>query len=331
VEGSKKYLIGCDWGTTSLRMVLWDFHREEIVARASRSIGIKIAFQRWQEAGQPLDRIAYYIQYLQPVIAEWEKIVNQKLGGTPLIVSGMASSSIGMRELSYAKLPFKLSGESLITDRIPASEPFPHPLILVSGIERPGDVMRGEEVQAMGLHPLAEAATYLAIFPGTHSKHIQVKANQIVNFSTFMTGELFALLANHSILANSIQLNNIGEFPGWETPFSRGVHAGQRVNLLHELFTLRARDLQQTQSPQEAGMYLSGLLIGYEVSGLSQRQELVYVCGNTALTPLYRIALQQTGVGDQLGFLAPEQAEELAFWGQRRVYAQHFQESHGSP
>src|SRR5205085_11075608 len=119
---------------------------------------------------------------------------------------GMASSSIGMKELPYADLPFLLDGHSAYSEWINGGPVIANPILLISGVQHAGDVMRGEETQLTGVSSMTDApdGDMLYIFPGTHSKHITVINNRITYFSTFMTGEVFDLLVKHSILSQAV-------------------------------------------------------------------------------------------------------------------------------
>ena len=61
------------------------------------------------------------------------------------------------------------------------------------------DVMRGEETQLVGA-VAADEASVLAVLPGTHSKWARVDRGRVVDFTTYMTGELYGVLLSHSIL-----------------------------------------------------------------------------------------------------------------------------------
>ncbi len=144
---------------------------------------------------------------LEPLLAEWPQL----LAGAPIAISGMASSSIGWQELPYARLPMSLDGSGLLwRDAEPLSlGDTEHRVILVSGARTDTDVLRGEETEVIGLFNLGELEQFqarsLVIKPGTHSKHVQVADGQLVDFATFMTGELFDVLSRHSILRYSIE------------------------------------------------------------------------------------------------------------------------------
>ncbi len=232
-SGSSHFL-SCDWGSSFLRLRLADRAGRQVIAEERSATGIRESYRLWKEgagadpmagvdpmmgndstkAGDPGKRIAFYLDILRASIREMEEGLHDSLAGLPLVLSGMASSSAGMLELPYARLPFALEGRELITKYREADAGFPHPLLLISGIRSEEDVMRGEETQLIGCRrpPGAGVAEReggggaeelagdgpgdgLYIFPGTHSKHILVKDRKIVDFTTYMTGEFFGLLA----------------------------------------------------------------------------------------------------------------------------------------
>ena len=117
----------------------------------------------------------------------------------------------------------------------------------------------------------------------------------MVSFQTFLTGEMFDLLAEHSVLRHGMT----GE--GWdETAFDTGVAEGisRPERLSANLFRLRAEGLIADLGPQAARSRLSGLLIGAELAAarawwLGARVALV---GSPALTGLYARALAAQGL-----------------------------------
>ena len=124
----------------------------------------------------------------------------------------------------------------------------------------------------------------LLIFPGTHSKHAIVENKVLVDFKTYMTGEIFDLLVNKSILSKSVSKN---ESKQYDNIFERGVKEGVSGNLLNTIFYVRTRHLFNTLSPEENYHYLSGLLIGYELKQISVTNVKIHlVCGRGIIRPL---------------------------------------------
>lgn len=214
---------------------------------------------------------------------------------TPVIICGMAGSRQGWAEAPYATTPCAPPNLNLAT-HAPVTDPRISVHIL-PGIRQmdPADVMRGEETQIAGL--LAEDSDFDGVLclPGTHTKWVRISAGEVVGFRTFMTGEIFSLLADHSVLRHSVAT------PEWDdAAFDTAVTdaMARPENLGSDLFTLRASGLLHGTAPAPARARLSGLLIGAELQGargywLGQRVALI---GSTALSALYAKALAAQGL-----------------------------------
>jgi 2-dehydro-3-deoxygalactonokinase len=156
------------------------------------------------------------------------------------------------------------------------------------------DVMRGEETKLVALADALGSGAHLACLPGTHSKWARIEGGRIAHFTTHMTGEAFAALSQHTILARTS-----AEGPDRPEAFARGVaRACQGGGLLHHLFGARTLHLMDRLEAAETRSFLSGLLIGHEiVAALAEtgatRVELV---GAAGLAALYADALLLSGV-----------------------------------
>ena len=134
------------------------------------------------------------------------------------------------------------------------------------------------------------------VLPGTHSKWARITAGRIEQFSTFMTGEFYALLRQHSILARTLPADD-GELD--EAAFRRGIeHALRSANLLHTAFSVRTLSLFDRLPASSLPSYLSGLVIGEElrVQDLGGLAVPLVVIGSAVLTRRYELALQVMGV-----------------------------------
>jgi 2-dehydro-3-deoxygalactonokinase len=157
------------------------------------------------------------------------------------------------------------------------------------------DVMRGEETQIFGVESLA--ASQLVVTPGTHSKWAVVEDAAIRSFRTYMTGELYALLREHSILGRLMQ--GPEATPIDATAFMDGVRASfEDQDLLHALFMVRTQALFGKQPATTLPSYLSGILIGSEVSGAVRRHAVdrAVVISSPQLGALYQMALSAAGL-----------------------------------
>lgn len=216
-----------------------------------------------------------------------------RLGDRPLLMAGMIGSNRGWVEAPYVPCPAGLG--DLAAHLIWAEH---DRVAIVPGLsylsDDAADVMRGEEVQifgavAAGLVP----ETCLICHPGTHNKWVHLAGGRLEGFRTVMTGEIFNLLKEHSILADMLAgPTNVGE----------AFHAGVRRGLSHEglaaeLFAVRARVLLGEAEREDAASYTSGLLIGSDLrTGLRTAPDAeVIVMGRPELTELYAAALVEAG------------------------------------
>jgi 2-dehydro-3-deoxygalactonokinase len=278
-----KYFLSCDWGTSSFRLRLVE--DGSVIAEERSGAGIAGTYQQWQQTSQPREEFfAAIINRQIDVLAERTGIPLQEV---PVVLSGMASSSIGMVELPYKELPFSLSGSDLT---VHTSGRF----IIISGACSGDDVMRGEETKVVGCAS-SLPDTALLLIPGTHNKHLVVSRGQVVRFKTFMTGEFFDLLSTHSILAASVNSDGMLDDPACRDCFKLGLQDGQSENLLHAAFRVRTNQLLKKIPPAYNSFYLSGLLIGAELKEVPANMPVYLVAGSFHI-PLYTLACQILGI-----------------------------------
>jgi 2-dehydro-3-deoxygalactonokinase len=221
------------------------------------------------------------------------KEIRARLGDLPLLLAGMIGSNRGWVEAPY--IPCPAGVDELAAGIIRPSERE----AIVPGVSYLGedraDVMRGEEVQLLG----AVAAELiprdcLVCHPGTHNKWAVVEDGRIVSFRTVMTGELFSMLKEHSILSDLLEEDVVPV-----EAFGRGVRRALNGHEAQsELFSVRAGVLLGQTPRDEASSYASGLLIGADVRiglGVSTPKE-VGVMGRPELTELYAAAIREAGV-----------------------------------
>jgi 2-dehydro-3-deoxygalactonokinase len=218
--------------------------------------------------------------------------IRARLGDLPLLLGGMVGSNRGWIEAPYVACPAGIDG--LAAALVWAGERE----AIVPGVSYIGegraDVMRGEEVQLLGAVAAQEVPpTARVCHPGTHNKWVAVEDGRIASFRTIMTGELFNLLRQHSILADLLKGDSEPD-----QAFRDGVsHALAHDDLTSELFAVRARVLLGQARKEDAASYTSGLLIGADVRiGLKDApQGPVHVMGRPELTRLYAAAIRQSG------------------------------------
>jgi 2-dehydro-3-deoxygalactonokinase len=217
--------------------------------------------------------------------------IRTRLGDLPLLLAGMAGSNRGWVDAPYVPCPAGV--DELVTNLVWAGEREAIVPGLSYVVEGRADVMRGEEVQLLGA--VADGSVppdALVCHPGTHNKWVIVEGGRIARFRTVMTGELFNLLKQHSILGDLLQ----GEVSANDA-FEQGVaHALANDDLTSELFAVRARWLLGGAEREHCASYASGLLIGSDVKiGLAGHDGDVIVMGRPELTRLYAAAIRDGG------------------------------------
>ena len=191
-------------------------------------------------------------------------------GPVEIVICGMAGARQGWLEAPYLDTPADLNQLALGAVRPEGADARFSPRILPGVCQRTAgleDVMRGEETQLLGLLALQPGFEGTVILPGTHSKWVEIEGGRITRFSTAMTGELYEVLSQHSVLRHSFS----GDADPAETELgiAEGMVAGlEQPDLVTSLlFRTRAAALLSGKGPGWCSGYLSGLLVGAEIGG----------------------------------------------------------------
>ena len=215
---------------------------------------------------------------------------------TPVLICGMAGARQGWVEAPYLKTPTRLDALHEGAVRVDAGADIRIlPGIAQARADRP-DVMRGEETQLLGV--LDPSFAGLVCIPGTHSKWIRIEAGEVVEFATYMTGELFSVISQHSILSHAIA--TAGQLAANSQPFREGVATAMAApsGLTASLFRLRAAQLLGFEQRGDGTDRLSGLLIGTEIADATARfgqPRRLRLLKAGHLGQLYEVALRACG------------------------------------
>jgi 2-dehydro-3-deoxygalactonokinase len=269
--------IAADWGTSNLRCSAMGADGRVLAEAASEDGMGRLAPDEFEPA---------LLRLVEPWLGS---------GVTPVYACGMVGARQGWVEARYRSVPCTPLEAGALTP-VPVRDGRLRVLI-APGLSqaKPADVMRGEETQIAGALALGgDDGVYC--LPGTHSKWAHVSAGEVVSFQTYMTGELFALLSQQSVLRHGLA-GAEGEAPeAFDLALSEALSRPER--LAARLFTLRAEGLLDGLPPVEARARLSGLLIGAELAAarpywLGQRVTLI---GSSGLAAAYARALAAQGV-----------------------------------
>jgi 2-dehydro-3-deoxygalactonokinase len=281
----ERHIMGCDtflaidWGTTNRRVYL--IENGEVTSSAADGLGAMSGCN----------------------FADEVATLRAQYGDHPMLLAGMVGSTVGWRDAGYVTVPAglrQLSTALLAIDERTA---------IVPGVcmITPPDVMRGEEVQLLG----AVAAGYVPttatlVQPGTHCKWVRVEGCEITSFNTAMTGELFALIRRHSLLAPQL-LAEVSVCPA----FLDGITEGSKGDLAASLFQIRAAAVLGQGESSQATSFASGLLVGSDVAARIQNHAGgdFHILADEALGSLYAAALDAFGrkshfVDSHLAFVA---------------------------
>ncbi|MBL4727654.1 MAG: 2-dehydro-3-deoxygalactonokinase [Rhizobiaceae bacterium] len=269
--------IAVDWGTTNMRV--WAIGAGgEVLSQATSDKGMG---GLTPDAFEPA---------LLELVTSWlpdDRVID-------VIACGMVGARQGWVEAAYGKVPCAPFAEentihfSALNERMRVH--------IIAGLQQdnPADVMRGEETQIAGL--LADDPDFEGVVcaPGTHTKWVRIESGKIVHFATHLTGEMFSLLADKSVLRHTTASE------GWdEAEFLRAFAAalGEPDKITAHLFSVRAEALIGDLSPQAARSRLSALLLGLEFNATREdwSGQKAAIIGSDALAKIYQQALLSQG------------------------------------
>ncbi|XHS77814.1 2-dehydro-3-deoxygalactonokinase [Burkholderiaceae bacterium UC74_6] len=271
-------LIGIDWGSTRLRAFLIDGSGAVIETRAS------------DEGVDRLQGEAAFAGALGRIVSGWPAL--------PTLACGVVGARFGWREMAYVPCP---AGAAQIAAGMFKLEAGPW---LVPGVAEFGahpDVMRGEETQILGA--LFEAPKFsdraCFVLPGTHSKWVEIEGGRISSVATHQSGELYGLLRQHSVLKRLIPEPDVDRPAAFIAGVEASRDSGGRA-FTQILFGVRARHLVDALPAEDMADYLSGLLIGHEITcSLPLRRDAaapLVLVGDPALCERYVCAFACFGV-----------------------------------
>ena len=269
MKHTKAKWIAADWGTTHMRA--WAIGEGDTV----------LAFKESKEGMKDLQQNEFEPVLLR-LIESW--LDDTKV--TTVMSCGMVGAKQGWVETPYLKTPcVPIDNNQLTTANTHDKRIKVH---LVPGVmqNHPADIMRGEETQIAGFINKNNDFKGVVCLPGTHTKWANINEGKITSFKTFMTGELFGVIANHSLIRHSTSIK------GWDQgSFKDGINEGFKNPglIASNLFSLRAESIVNNLGQDQARSILSGLLIGIELNGAQNywKENKVVLIGSELLSNIY--------------------------------------------
>lgn len=252
-------IIGIDWGTSSFRAYLLD-DEGGLRDKTSSNAGI------WNLSDESFESVL--LEHCAPWLREHSDL--------PLIMCGMVGSRNGWREVPYAapSRGWEEVAGACVDVAVSGCKAKIIPGLVQRSQSGDVDVMRGEETLVFGALEMGLSDEGHCILPGTHSKWVRLRGGRVTGFATYVTGELYSLLSDRSILTSHQEsLPTDPAHTGSKDDFLQGIDkAVAGPDLLHQLFLVRSQVLMSERSAQGALEWLSGLLIGTEI--LSGRRQI---------------------------------------------------------
>lgn len=276
-------LIGIDWGTSRRRAFRFDEDGQ-------------VAERREDDQGIMAVSDGQFSQACTALIGDWMT----RASAVSVLLSGMIGSRQGWLEAPYVECPADLDSLARGLAVLPAPDGVR--MAIVPGLSDRSadgvpDVMRGEEAEIVGALPDSVDTPVMVVLPGTHSKWALVTGGRVERFATFMTGEVYGVLRQHSLLGR-LMTGTEADAQAFDAGVARGLTAGPE--LLNRLFSVRTEGLFGRIDGASLADYLSGLLIGAELAGAESLfpeaagVEALLV-GAPALADRYAAAMAKTG------------------------------------
>lgn len=303
------FIIAVDWGTSYLRAYLCQIQTDGSFSHKDTVIGLGV---------NKVD--GNFEQELFNQIKPW----TEQHGKLPIYLAGQIGSSIGWKETQYIPCPtspFELANACL---NFYCQN---HQLSIIPGLScnhdnSYQDVMRGEELQVLGWlsqNPSHKKGQHLICLPGTHTKWVLVDNGQIKLFKTAMTGELYDLLCNHSVLIQSSEEEFCFDIFEQGAQYTLNSELG---SFTHGLFSVRSKQLFNDIAPKHARAYLSGMLIGTDVRAAVNATEWqlasvdqIAIIGNRHLSKQFKYVFAQLGVTGKIF-----DVEQISIAGFENIY-----------
>ncbi|KUF10851.1 2-dehydro-3-deoxygalactonokinase [Pseudoponticoccus marisrubri] len=271
---SRIAFIAVDWGSTAFRAWALD-HGGAVLATRTGPDGLKSIENR--AFSEVLDRHC----------GDWCAAAPE----APVLMQGMVGARGGWVEAAYAPCPARFGQLTAQATRFEADG---RTIVILPGATVADDsgghdVMRGEEVQIFGAAELTGRGTAQICIPGTHCKWAELRDGVLTGFRTFVTGEMYQLLLQHSLVGALSEGTDLRD-----GAFRRGLDRGAALPLSHAVFAARASTLTGNMAPAEVASFLSGVLIGAEWAAQDQPRDVLLMASGV-LADRYAAALTHFG------------------------------------
>ncbi len=319
--------ITIDTGTTNTRIRLIENENIVITFKANvgvRDTAIKGTLKYLKEAIKK--GIYYCLDQGNKTIEEIDAI----------IASGMITSNLGLYEISHLKTPIGIKeiSENIVSKMF--EDIIDKPIHFIPGVKNRVedlnietineiDIMRGEEVEAIGAISLYPSKTRtIFISPGSHTKFVFMnKNNKIEKCSTTLTGEILWALSKETILAQSINEELIREID--EKYVFKGIESAKKYGFTKSCFLVRLIDTFLDTTPNQRANFLAGSLAYYDIQSiqndLNRNKHDIIIGGKKILRELYKLVIKKMRCNvNSVTLLNDNDVEKISSVGAVNIY-----------
>lgn len=300
-----KSIITIDAGTTNTRTVLWQ--NGEKIARAFETVGVRDTSITGDK-----EQLKEAVKKSIETVLKTSNVT--KHSEVTVVASGMITSDLGLAEIPHLEVPvgsFELA-YGMVRRDIP--EVFDQPIWFIPGVKNTVknlipenvtnmDIMRGEEVEAMGtISQLGISGPAVLILPGSHTKIIKLdRENRISGSITTMTGELMEFLTKKSILADSLNENFTDSLD--ESALNLGAKDCASNGITRTVFSVRLLDMYTGYSRNQRANYLLGAVLENDLTAVRNTEvfsvesnESFIILGNQILCQAFKVLIESSNV-----------------------------------
>lgn len=308
------FIVTIDSGTTNTRVRLWQ--NNIVIAQASEPVGVRdtaITGSK-EKLSQAVKRCLENVLAEKGIITYDNNII--------IVASGMVTSNIGLYEVPHLVTP--VSREQLANSMVKQILPeiINHPIWFIPGIKNDVteinldncelmDVMRGEEIEAIGVLSLLDLhGPALIILPGSHSKFVKINQNnEIISSATTLAGEFIDIITQQTILSSSLNHQFASSIE--EEYLLKGAQYCQKVGITRSCFSIRILDLFSQLTINQKANFLLGIVLYSDIQAIKNSQALncnkhtkIVICGKKILRNALSILIKHDDffMGDLINF-----------------------------
>lgn len=297
-----------DSGTTNSRLRLVDRGSSEILDQLKINIGVRnTAIDGHNE------QLKSGLKDAIEKILERNSLASKDI--RYMVASGMITSDLGVHEVPHITSPASFDDFARKSVVIKLEEFFSIPCIFVPGMKNNTedisdslafindyDVMRGEEVETIGLLKQIEVqGNGIMVLPGSHTKYVAVdNQKNLQSCLSTLGGEILHAIQKETILSKSLTTSLVEEID--IEMLEKGYEASKKYGFTRSFYHIRLLQMFSTLNENQRANYFVGAVIHDDIKALMQTTEhnevdWIIVGGSDPLRKVFVHLLKYLGNG----------------------------------